>query len=104
MTKIKTLVSFGLFCSITLLLSSSIGEIPQEIDYFGQDSPGLKAELFAPEIFVTENHEHSTPTFSPDGSEVYWSVGPPAGQSNRRQKSICGIPSVYYSFPIQCSL
>jgi hypothetical protein len=30
--------------------------------------------LFAPGNITTEYHEHSSPVFSPDGSEVYWSV------------------------------
>lgn len=42
--------------------------------YLGQDTPGEKPELFAPEIITTEYHEHSSPVFSPDGKEVYWSV------------------------------
>ena len=40
--------------------------------YFGQTPPGTSAELFAPDII---NHlAHSSPTFSPDGKEIYWSI------------------------------
>jgi len=42
--------------------------------YLGQKPPGMTPELFAPGIVTTEFHEHSSPAFSPDGSEVYWSV------------------------------
>ena len=42
--------------------------------YLGQTLPGIEPELFAPGIITTEYHEHSSPMFSPDGSEVYWSV------------------------------
>ncbi len=36
--------------------------------------PGMVAELFAPGIISTNNYEHSSPTFSPDGSVVLWTV------------------------------
>ena len=42
--------------------------------YLGQEPPAMTPELFAPGIITTEFHEHSSPAFSPDGNEVYWSV------------------------------
>ena len=42
--------------------------------YLSQKTPGDSPELFAPGIVSTHHHEHSSPAFSPDGSEVYWSV------------------------------
>jgi len=40
--------------------------------YFGQTPPEKSAELFAPNII---NHlAHSSPTFTPNGREVYWST------------------------------
>ena len=40
--------------------------------YFGQTPPGKSAELFAPDII---NHSaHSSPTFTPDSREIYWSI------------------------------
>lgn len=42
--------------------------------YLGQKPPGIIPELFAPGIITTEYHEHSSPAFSLDGTEVYWSV------------------------------
>lgn len=42
--------------------------------YLGQKEPGDKAELFAPGIVSTGNFEHSSPVFSPDLTEVYWST------------------------------
>jgi|GEM_PF-490436 len=42
--------------------------------YLGQKAPGITPELFAPGIITTEFHEHSSPAFSSDGNEVYWSV------------------------------
>lgn len=42
--------------------------------YLGQKTPDMTPEIFAPGIITTEYHEHSSPVFSPDGNEVYWSV------------------------------
>lgn len=42
--------------------------------YLGQKTPGLTPEIFAPGILSTVAHEHSSPSFSPDGKEVYYSV------------------------------
>ena len=46
----------------------------QEGAYLGQKPPGKIPEIFAPGVITTEYHEHSSPAFSLDGSEVYWSV------------------------------
>ena len=42
-----------------------------EIDYYGQKGPGKKPELFVPGIFSTLK-EHSSPMFTPDGSEIWF--------------------------------
>ena len=43
--------------------------------YLGQKPPGLIPEIFAPGIVSkSDYHEHSSPTFSSDGKEVYWSA------------------------------
>ncbi|MCB2196309.1 MAG: hypothetical protein KQH79_10635 [Bacteroidetes bacterium] len=48
-------------------------------DYFGQTPPGDIPVVFAPNIIsVDSTVEHGSPSFSPDGSEVFW-------QSNYRQ-------------------
>jgi hypothetical protein len=44
--------------------------------YLGQKPPGLKPEIFAPGIVSSEHKEHSTLAFSPDGTEIYWSIWP----------------------------
>jgi len=41
--------------------------------YFGFNPPGLIPERFAPKLIGTQHHEHSAPTFSLDGTEIYWS-------------------------------
>ena len=40
--------------------------------YYGQKPPGLIAEIFAPEII--KHLAHSSPSFTPDGREIYWST------------------------------
>jgi len=50
--------------------------------YLGQKPPGLKPEIFAPGIVSTEHKEHSTLAFSPDGTEVYWSIWPRPRSAN----------------------
>ncbi|HLA69229.1 MAG TPA: hypothetical protein VJN65_05965 [Bacteroidota bacterium] len=72
------------FLSFLFILSLSlVGTFAQEKekglpsprwDYYGLKPPGVQAELFAPGIISTSDHEHSSPAFSPDGNEVYWSV------------------------------
>jgi hypothetical protein len=42
--------------------------------YLGQVPPGDTAKLFAPGIVSSEYFEHSSPVFSPDLNEIYWSV------------------------------
>jgi Tol biopolymer transport system component len=43
--------------------------------YLGQNPPGITPEVFAPGIVSrSDYHEHSSPAFSPDGKEVYWSA------------------------------
>ena len=48
-------------------------------EYFGMKSPGKTPELFAPGIIKNIHRWVSSPTFSPDGTEVYWSAGTPHG-------------------------
>ena len=40
--------------------------------YLGQKPPGIIPEIFAPGIVSTEMHEHSIPSFSPDGNQLLW--------------------------------
>ncbi len=42
--------------------------------YLGQKPPGMTPELFAPGIVSTGNHEHSSPVFTHDLKEMYWST------------------------------
>ena len=42
--------------------------------YLGQKLPGMTPEIFAPGIVSYQRSVHSATMFSPDGSEVYWTV------------------------------
>jgi len=43
-------------------------------EYLGQEPPGTTPGLFAPGIVSTIRFEHSSPVFSPDGKEVFWTT------------------------------
>ncbi len=54
-----------------------------EIDYLGQTPPGNTPVVFAPGIIsVNGIVEHSAPTFSPDGNEVFWQANKLDSQQN----------------------
>jgi len=40
--------------------------------YLGQEPPGMKPEIFAPEIVSTKDHREFSGTFTPDGKEYYF--------------------------------
>ncbi|MHA1610442.1 MAG: hypothetical protein ACTSYU_00195 [Promethearchaeota archaeon] len=44
--------------------------------YLGEESPQGQPRIFAPGIISTHHHEHSAPAFSPDGTEIMWSLMP----------------------------
>lgn len=70
----KLLVICFLFITTTEI-SAQQSDFPKLTgQYLGQTPPGRTPEVFALGIISTEHHEHSAPTFSPDGSEIYWSV------------------------------
>ena len=41
--------------------------------YLGQKPPGMKPEVFAPDILPASNY-HTSPVFTPDGKEVFWKM------------------------------
>ncbi|MFC1493005.1 ankyrin repeat domain-containing protein [candidate division KSB1 bacterium] len=60
-----------------ILRSHGAADIPREFSvyrgaYLGAENPGMKAEPFAPELFLNIYRAHSNPAFSPDGKELYW--------------------------------
>lgn len=68
--------------SLFILISASLmiaaqpsAEFPKLTGpYLDQKIPGMKAELFAPGIVSTGDFEHSSPVFTPDFTEIYWST------------------------------
>ncbi|MBU0984115.1 MAG: hypothetical protein KKA42_09620 [candidate division Zixibacteria bacterium] len=63
---------------LALLASAAIGQsagAPPPIGpYLGQSNPGIVPAQFAPELLPVDGIQHCSPTFSPDGNEVFWSV------------------------------
>lgn len=64
---------------IEFLLSNGADNSPQQFpvlkgDYLGMKKPGLTPEIFALGIVSTEDREHSTLIFSPDGKELYFTI------------------------------
>jgi len=69
------------FALAFLILSNLIFAQENVWKYYGQTPPGKVAELFMPNQI---NHlAHSSPTFSPDGKEIYWSI---VGADNQTRK------------------
>ena len=65
----------GFLLVAVLAINAQQKKIPKQTGfYLGQKPPGDVPELFASGIVSTEHFEHSSPTFSPDGTEIYWSV------------------------------
>ncbi|MBI9054424.1 MAG: PD40 domain-containing protein [Bacteroidales bacterium] len=70
---------------LTYLLFTTIN-YAQEVDwkYYGQTTPDTIPELFMPDQI---NHlAHSSPTFSPNGKEIYWSI---VGANKQTRKIYC---------------
>jgi hypothetical protein len=52
-------------------------------DYLGQPPPGATPEVFARGIVSTDDLEHSSPYFTPDGNEVFWRASRRPGPANK---------------------
>jgi Tol biopolymer transport system component len=64
----------GLWAAAACLLAQQ-PDFPEIVGpYLGQEPPGLTAKLFAPGLVSTGQFEHSSPVFTPDLKEIYWSV------------------------------
>jgi hypothetical protein len=53
-------------------------------DYLGQTPPGDTPKVFARGIVSTDYQEHGSPSFSPDGNEVYWYSNRRPGLENKQ--------------------
>ena len=61
-----------LILQVALFSSCSKKDIPENCKYLSQIPPGKVAKLFAPQII--KHLAHSSPTFTPDDKEIYWST------------------------------
>jgi L-ascorbate metabolism protein UlaG (beta-lactamase superfamily) len=81
--------------------------IPIEVDfhnltgaYLGQTPLGDTPQVFAPGIISTDANEHSAPSFSPDGNEVFWWAnrspdhGPTMSMTMRRENGRWSAPRI----------
>lgn len=66
---------------ISVMLISATNSFAQQKEfpkltgpYLGQKPPGMTPEMFAPGIISKRLSVHSSPCFSPDKKEVYWTV------------------------------
>lgn len=58
------------------------------INDYGQKYPGTIPNLFAPDYIRSEHRIHSSPTFSPNKNEVYWSVFPRSSDNKLKDETI----------------
>lgn len=67
------LVGLLLVAPITFAQGGNVASVPVG-PYLGQPSPGVTPTQFAPDHLPSDGVTHCSPTFSPDGYEVFWSV------------------------------
>jgi L-ascorbate metabolism protein UlaG (beta-lactamase superfamily) len=65
-------------------------------DYLGQSPPGATPEVFGRGTVSTDQIEHSSPAFSPDGTEVFWTISRPPHviMTMRREGCVWSAPTV----------
>lgn len=74
MKNIFQLLTAACLCILFISCDKNTKSSPSKVDYLGKKIPESIPELYAPGIISTGHHEHSGPSFTPDGKEVYWSV------------------------------
>ncbi len=62
------------FCCMVGVESRAVDWPSPSGPYLGQDPPGMIPELFVPFLADTVDHKHSSPAFSADGTEMYFSL------------------------------
>jgi len=78
----KQLVSFTSVLLSNLLVVCSAQQVEFPVlkgPYLGQKPPGKIPEIFAPGIISTIYHEHSSPVYSPDGKEIFYTLSHEGG-------------------------
>lgn len=61
-------------------------------EYFGQNSPGINPEIFAPGIISGKGRMHCFPTISSNNKEIYWMTLPPKIQFSKYEDKIWSNP------------
>ena len=80
MTKVSTAVLVLCATLSPVCAQDSTSDFPVlEGPYLGQEPPGKTPELFAPGIVSTEQNTDFSASFSPDGTEFYFSRREPEG-------------------------
>jgi len=72
-----------LLCSYFVHAQDSLEFTDLYGDYLDQTPPGDTPVVFARGFISTDLLEHSYPSFTPDGDEVFWFVNQPPGQNNK---------------------
>ncbi len=75
-------IAIGLFNIVAIVSAESNEKKTFDINgsprlaglYLDLKPPGITPEIFAKGIVSTAHHEHSAPTISPNGKEIYWSL------------------------------
>ena len=71
----KPIFIFNVLLFVVITINAQQSEFPELTGpCLGQKPPETAPEIFAPGIISTIHHEHSSPSFSPDGKEIFYSV------------------------------
>ena len=70
----KPFIFLVALCGLSFSQQNQAGFPKLSGPYLGQKPPGDQAQLFAPGIVSTGYFEHSSPVFTPDLKEIYWST------------------------------
>jgi len=80
-------LGIDVYCSDVYSQSNDL-EFGISIKDYGQKLPGITPTPFSPSFIRTKHRLHSSPTFSPDIDEVYWSVFPRTSEIKHRNETI----------------
>ncbi len=70
----KKLILTSCLLTLLILIKAQEKDFPKLTgSYFGQKPPESAPELFAPN-YISNGIDHCTPTFSPDGKEIYFEI------------------------------
>ncbi len=73
----KSMIGIGWALLAAAAIQAQQGDFPKLTGpYLGQKTPGAKPEIFARGIVSTDLYIHSSVSFSPDGTEIYWAMAP----------------------------